>query len=448
MTSFDASNPSMIRSSASRQSRRAFLAQTAAVAGAASLISSLDTPAKAAFVAPKARTRTPLGEGETIRMGIIGTGGMGTAHTGAFMNFNRNGTEKVNIVALCDVCKPRLDNAHKRCTDGQSIEVATYRKHEDLLARDDIHGVLIAAPEHWHAQLAMDALAAGKDVYLEKPMTLHLTDAVRLYETVKANPDLRLQVGTQMIMLPKYHRAREVIAAGGIGVPTMSQTSYCRNSKAGEWTYYNIDPQVVPGPMLDWDRWCGPKGVQPFDPAVYARWRRYSKYSTGIIGDLLVHVMTPLIMALDMGWPTRVVASGGHYVDKAMDNFDNVNLTIQFEKGHTMIVAGSTANEVGLETLIRGHQGNIYLNGRHCVVRPERIFVDDIDERTLEVPDIGNDQDQLRLDWLKTIRTRKTPASPVDLALRCMVIVDLATRSMWEGKAFAFDPSTLTASPA
>jgi len=235
---------------------------------------------------------------------------------------------------------------------------------------------------------------------------------------------------------------------GGIGLPTMSQTSYCRNSKAGEWTYYGIDPKVVPGPMLDWDRWCGPKGIAEFDPAVYARWRRYSKYSTGIIGDLLVHVMTPLIMALDMGWPTRVVASGGHYIDKAMDNFDNVNLTIQFAKGHTMIVAGSTTNEVGLETLIRGHQGNIYLNGRHCVVRPERIFVDDIDERTIEVPDIGNDQDQLRLDWLKTIRTRKTPASPVDLALRCMVIVDLASRSMWEGKAFAFDPSTLTASPA
>lgn len=379
-------------------------------------------------------------------MGVIGTGGMGTAHTGAFMNFNKSGAEQVEIVALCDVCKPRLDNALKRCTEGQSgVEVTPYRHSEDLLARDDIHGVLIACPEHWHAQMAIDALSAGKDVYLEKPMTLNLADAVRLYKTVKANPDLRLQVGTQMIMLPKYHRAREVIAAGGIGKPTMSQTSYCRNSKAGEWTYYGIDPRVVPGPMLDWERWCGPAGVQEFDPAVYARWRRYSKYSTGIIGDLLVHVMTPLMMALDMGWPTRVDAIGGHYVDKAMDNFDTVNLTIQFEREHTMVVAGSTANEVGLETLVRGHQGNIYLNGRNCVVRPERLFVDDIDEQTIEVPDIGNDQDQLRLDWLKTIRTRKAPASPVDLAMRCMVIVDLAARSMWEGHAFAFDPKTMAA---
>ena len=86
---------------------------------------------------------------------------------------------------------------------------------------------------------------------------------------------------------------------------------------------------------------------------VYARWRRYRRYSTGIIGDLLVHRISPLAMALDLGWPTRVVASGGHYVDTAMENHDQVLLTVEFEKGHTMVIAGSTSNETGLEILTK-----------------------------------------------------------------------------------------------
>ena len=124
----------------------------------------------------------------------------------------------------------------------------------------------------------------------------------------------------------------------------------------------------------------GPLGERAWDPHVYARWRRYKDFSTGIIGDLLVHEMTPLFFALDLDWPSRVDAIGGHYIDKAMENHDQVNIEVQFEKGHTMIVAGSTCNEQGLETMIRGHEGNIFLNGAHCEMRPERLFADEIDE--------------------------------------------------------------------
>jgi len=424
--------------------RRAFLATTAAAAGATALLGARPVKAARAPI-PRARARTPLGPDDPIRMGVIGTGGMGTAHCQSIIALAQGGHENVQIVALCDVCKPRLDNARTICQTQQSIDVDVYRKHEQILARDDLHGVLIAVPEHWHAGVAEAALLAGKDVYLEKPMCLNLPDALRLRQVVQSNPELMFQVGTQMIQLPKYKAAADLVAEGAIGKPTMSQTSYCRNSKDGEWLYYTIDPQVVPGPNLDWERWCGPLGLQPWDPAVYARWRRYRKFSTGIIGDLLVHVMTPLVMALDMGWPTRVIASGGHYVDKAMENNDQVNITVQFEGEHTLVVAGSTANEVGLETMIRGHRGNIYLGGRNAVLRPERIFVDDVDERTIEVPDIGNDQDKHRLNWLASIRSRKQPASGVDLGMKIMVIVDLATRSMWGGQAYSFDPASMSA---
>lgn len=430
------------------QSRRSFLARTAAVAGAAALAS----PAKLSFgqivrrPVPKAKPRVELKDGDTIRMAVIGTGGMGTGHCEAFARIAREGREKVEVVAVADVCDSHRERAVRKIGEqGQAAHVDSYRDYREILKRDDIHGVLIASPEHWHAQHAIDALLAGKDVYCEKPMTLRLDEAMRLRQVQFANRDVLLQVGTQMMQLPKWKKARQLLADGAIGKPTMSQTSYCRNSPDGEWNYYGIDANWRPGVNLDWDAWCGPMGRQTWDPLVFARWRRYRKYSTGIIGDLLVHVMTPMMYALDCGWPTRVTASGGHYVDKAMENHDTVNLTIEFEREHTMIVAGSTNNENGLEQLIRGHKANMYMNGRHVEIRPEAKYVDEIDRQTVECEDIGNDQEVHRLSWMHCMRTRELPEADVDLGTKIMVVVDLATRSMWDGHAWRFDPYAMEA---
>lgn len=440
MTTHDPSRPG--------DSRRTFLAQSAALAGVAMLGSSAGANTmRAANIIPsiKARKGNAPKPGDPIRMGIIGTGGMGGGHLHAIIALAQSGQTDTQIVAVCDVCDPKLMGAKRAAEEKQGISVDTYRDYRELLKRDDIHAVLIATPEHWHAQQIIDALAAGKDVYTEKPMTLRLDQALAVRRAVLAHPERVFQCGTQMIMLPKYNKARDVIKSGLIGPAVWSQTSYCRNSTTGEWNYYGIDDSWKPGVNLDWDAWLGYLGPRKWDPKVYARWRRYKDFSTGIIGDLLVHVMTPLIFALDSGWPTRVVATGAHVVDHDMENHDQVNLTVQFEDGHTMVIAGSTANEVGLETMIRGHKANIYLNSRHVEVRPERIFVDDIDSERIECEDIGNDQDQLRLNWLQSIRSRQPAKSNIDLASKVMVAVDLATRSMWEGHAFSFDPDKMRA---
>ncbi|MDZ4673469.1 MAG: Gfo/Idh/MocA family oxidoreductase [Gemmatimonadota bacterium] len=428
-----------------RTTRREFLktaAGAAAVAGSTTLLDGCAVaagPAAAAGVPP-----TPPRVADAVNVAVIGTGGMGSGHMNAYLKFAKDGAEQVRVVGLCDVCQPRLDVAKARTDAQQGGSVDLYSDYRELLKRPDLHGVVIASPEHWHGPMAEDAIRAGKDVYVEKPMTLRLDAALRLKEVADANPNVRVQVGTQYVMYSSYIEASRMIAAGKIGKAVSSQTSYCRNSKDGEWLYYAIDPAWQPGVNLDWDRWCGPLGRADWDPAVYARWRRYRKYSTGIIGDLLVHRITPLIMGANLGWPTRVVASGGHYVDKVMENHDQVNINIEFENEHTMIVAGSTANEVGLETLIRGHKGNIYLGGRTLTVRPERLFAEEFDEETIDGPNEGDTQDMLRRNWLNSIRTREPVASPVELGTKVMVIVDLATRSMWDGAAYLFDPATKT----
>jgi predicted dehydrogenase len=430
------------------RSRRSFLATSAMLAGASALLGAAGTAAASdrrvsATVQP-GKVNPPKAN-EPVRIGVIGVGGMGTGHCHSIIHLAKSGQCNAQIVAVADVNDLNAERARKFCQEQQGIEVTSTRNYKELLARPDIHGILIATTEHWHAQHAIDAIVAGKDVYCEKPMTLRLGPALSVRETVLKHPDRIFQCGTQMIMLPKYQLARKAIGEGKIGPLVWSQTSYCRNSQTGEWNYYGLDSSWKPGVNLDWDTWCGDLGPRQWDPLVYARWRRYKDFSTGIIGDLLVHVMTPLIFATNSGWPVRVMATGNHIVDHAMENHDQVNLTIVWEDGHTMVIAGSTANEVGLETLIRGHKANIYLGGRHCVIRPERIYSDEVDHEQLDCPDIGNDQDKLRLNWIECIRSREPAASNIDLASKVMVAVDLATRSIWDGHAYTFDPKTLRA---
>lgn len=422
-------------------SRRGFLGAAAALTGVAAITSCKTARTAAAGPIPRSKKRAPLAADEPIRMGIIGPGGMGGGHMHAIIDADKAGKEKVKVVALAEVCKPRLDGALKAATEKQGFQVDGYRDYRELLAREDLHAVLIATPEHWHVPMAIEALAAGKDVYVEKPLCIKVDDALHLKKVVDANPDMILQVGTQYMMYQKYREAKKLIAEGAIGKPTLSQTSYCRNSKDGEWLY-GIDPAVQPGEMLDWKAWCGPEGEVPFDTEVYHRWRRYRRWSTGVVGDLLPHMMTPLIWALDVGWPVRVSAGGGHYVFKDMENHDQVFLTAEFEKEHTMVVAGSVCNDSGLEVLVRGHKANLLLGGNNVVLQPQSPFVDEVDAKEVQCTDGGDPQDALRLNFFNSVRTRQPNQSPIELACKAMVIIDLATRSLWGGGKYEFDPRT------
>ena len=445
----------------SSTTRRDFLTSAAAIASAAAIPAACTHDDKEdRRPIPKRAEPAALAQGDPIRMAVIGCGGMGAGsdgildeerrkggvagHLAAFCGFKGAGKENVEVVAVCDVNRSRREFCAQKASEMQGgIEVEPFLYHEELLERGDLHGVLIATPEHWHARMAEDAIAAGKDVYVEKPMTQSLGEALRLRKVVQAN-DRILQVGTQFMMLPKYEAARKLIKEGAIGTPTLIQTSYCRNSKTGEWNYYAIDPALEPGPNLDWDRWLGPLGPRDWDTKVYHRWRRYKDFSTGIIGDLLVHKMTPLVYALDAGWPIRVTAHGSHLIDHEMENFDQVNLAVTFEGGQELIVAGSTCNDQGLEDVIRGNKATLFLAANNCELRPQPIWVDDVDPQTIECAGIA-DQDELRLNWLSCIRSRQPNKSPVEYGAKIMVIVDLAARSMWTGQAWSFDPQSMRA---
>jgi predicted dehydrogenase len=339
--------------------------------------------------------------------------------------------ENIQIVAVCDIYDPRKNRAQT------TTNATLHHDYRKLLENKDIDAVWIATPEHWHAIQAVEAMQAGKDLYLEKPMVRYVDEARKVYETAVRTGRI-VQVGSQGTTDPKWQRAKALIKEGKIGTAVWSQTSYCRNSVRGEWNY-SIDADASPS-NLDWNAFLGPAPKRPFDKDRFFRWRKYWDYSAGITSDLFPHVMHPLFIAMDLGFPTRVSATGGIYVHPDREVPDTIHLLADFPSGHTMLVAGSTANETGLETLIRGHKANMYLGGNGVVIRPERTFAEEVEELRETIPAPEREIPAHQKNFLKCVRTREQPNCPIELAYKVHVAVGLAETAYRESKTMRFDP--------
>ncbi len=406
-------------------SRRRFLTTAGWVAGAAA---AGDWRSRRAFAQGNQRI---IGANDRIRLGFIGVGSMGGGHVAAFNAIAKANEDNLEIIAVCDIFEPRKDKA-KAATGGK-----LYHQYKELLANPDVDAVVIATPEHWHHRQAVDAMAAGKDVYLEKPMARYIEEAAEVREVALRTGRI-LQVGAQRTTETKWHKAKELLPK--IGKLVWSQTSYCRNSKDGEWNT-RMEPAATPQ-NLDWKAFLGPAKDRPFDAERYFRWRKYWDYSSGICGDLLPHMVYPLMVVFGAEFPTRVVAGGGLFVHtKDREVPDTFHLLADFPSGHTMFVAGSTANQYGVDTVIRGHQARMELNSpTEIVIRPEAIYADEIDDERQAVPPTPNDQQMHRKNWLACLRSRKTPNCGPDLGLAGMVTVGLAEISFRENRFATFKP--------
>ncbi len=271
-----------------RRSRRDFL-KAAAGTAAAPILLRAQTPAASQAVAPH----------ERIGLAAIGVGIRGQQDLLSALR-----TPGVELVAAADVYDGRLTLAKERWGN----QLFTTRDYREVLARRDVDAVLIAAPDHWHLQMAVDAMKAGKDVYVEKPMVQDLGDGRLVIDTARQTGRI-LQAGSQHPSSIVYAKARELYRAGAIGELNLVEAWINRNSSMGAWQY-SIPPDASPQ-SIDWDRFLGRAPKRPFDPVRLFRWRNYRDYGTGIPGDLFVHLFTGIHFVLDSLGPTRAIASGG-----------------------------------------------------------------------------------------------------------------------------------------
>ncbi len=397
-------------------SRRDFLKATAATAAVAGL-----------GLAGAPASGRVLGANDKINVGFIGCGGRSRTHMGKVLDLQNKPDGKVQAVAVCDVYTKRLDDAKKR-TGGQG-----YTDYHELLGRDDIDIVFISTPDHWHARQAIDAMKAGKDVYLEKPMTYTWQEAKEVAAVAKETGRI-LQVGAQSASDDRYWQANKLIKDGAIGKLVWTTSSYSRNSTKGEWNY-KIDDDASEA-NLDWKTWLGSAPERPFDKERYFRWRKYWDYSGGIATDLFYHALSHLQIALGPEFPSRVTAGGGIYVQHDREVPDTYSTIIEYPSLHSVVLCSSMANRQAVQEMIRGHEATIYLEDPGVVVRPEKEFADSREEvkvKTEPRPDHWT-------NFFECVRTRNQPHLNAEVGYRIMTAIHLGVTAFRTGKAMSFDP--------
>jgi predicted dehydrogenase len=400
-------------------SRRHFV-QSIAAAGGASLLSARSHAAV-------------LGANDRIRIGIIGAGGMATNHMRALVKMRE--AENLEIVNVCDIYQNRLDKA-VQLTGGTPVK--EYRRVFD---NKDIDYVLIATPEHWHYQMANDALDAGKHVYVEKPMTQNIAQAVKLNAKVKAT-GRKLQVGVQGMSDESYAVAYEHVKAGELGNIVLAQIDYSRNYTGDFWAGadYPIDDDAKPGVNLDWQAWLGPAPKRPWDPERYFRWRRYWDYSGGIASDLFIHRATRLLKALNLSFPEYVVATGGkfEYKDSLAEIPDTFNVLADYPGGPTMQLISSMGNDTGVDHLIRGHHATLQFTRTGFTIKPQKQYEKDMQPITYEKKG-AEDLTLHHRNLQAAIRENQPLHCDSELGLHGVVVCDMAVESFRKRQYLKWD---------
>jgi predicted dehydrogenase len=431
-------NPFASSSEPPFQTRRSFLRQAATVAVAASAAPFLRTPVYGQNQAP-APGRV-IGANDRITVAYIGTGSQGMTHVRHQLEHAQE--NNITQAAVCDLWQKRLDEARTKLNLPESAAVRDYRK---ILERPDIDAVVVSTVDNWHAQVAIDAMEAGKHVYAEKPLARYLSEGFAILDTVRRTKRV-FQLGSQYCADPMFHKAAEWIRSGRIGPLVWAQGSYCRNNpKNSEWTY-PVDPDANPG-NLDWERWLGRAPKIPWTPEHYFSWHKFYAYNSGILGNLLPHKFLPLMLATGgPEFPRRVCCTGTRKVSTDREIPDTTHLLAEFPSGLTFVVAGSTVNEQGLPDLIRGRKGTLYFSSSQNKVelKPERPFTEELEAEQFSDPQAPASVPRLEKNFLDCIRNGGTPFGNIDLAIRAHTVLCLAEMSERLGLMLFFDETTRT----
>jgi predicted dehydrogenase len=236
---------------------------------------------------------------DNVNIALIGAGGMGTQDTITALS-----VPGIKIVAACDLYDGRLKDAREKW----GKDLFTTRSYKEVLNRRDIDAVIVATPDHWHQQISIDAMKAGKHVYCEKPMVHSVVEGPAVIQAQKETGKV-FQVGSQGVSSLGNEKAKELLKSGAIGTLNYAEGFWARHSPVGAWQY-PIPADASPA-TVDWETYISNTTKRPFDPLRFFRWRNYLDYGTGMSGDLFVHLFSSLHFITDSLGPNKVYSSGG-----------------------------------------------------------------------------------------------------------------------------------------
>ncbi len=391
-------------------SRRSFLSTTAALGAGAVAI-----PAFGA-----------AGGMDTINVGLIGTGGRCRHLMKSLAKVPR-----VRLVAVCDVYDVHLNEARKLAPKA----LAT-KHYKAVLARKDVHAVLIGSPDHWHVPMTIDALAAEKDVYVEKPLTHSLAEGKRVL-AAQAKHRRIVQVGTQQRSMPQFIKGRELVRAGRLGRIAKVRLTWNRNSDRVRRFPLGVDPKKV-----DWKAFLGGAPNQPFDEYRFRNWRWFWDFGGGIFTDLMVHFLDVAHWYLDLDHPTKATSIGAHVVSKGVWQTPDTVQTLLSYPGDVQVQFDGTFTNARHGAMIEfmGSDATLYLDRGRYELHPER-GRGKYEEGVLGTGRRGQDfydkpdGELLHLtNWIDCIRSRKAPTAPVEAGVSSAAGAHLANQALRTGR--------------
>lgn len=236
---------------------------------------------------------------DNINLALIGAGIMGVQDVLTALKVS--GTK---LVAVCDLYDGRLQDAKTRWGTG----LFTTRSFKEIINRNDVDAVIIATPDHWHQQISIDALKAGKHVYCEKPMVHSIEEGPAVIKAQEETGKV-FQVGSQGVSSLGNEKAKELLKEGAIGVLNYAEGFWARHSPTGAWQY--PIPADASAANVDWETFISNSTKRPYDPLRFFRWRNYRDYGTGMSGDLFVHLFSSLHFITNSSGPNKIYAAGG-----------------------------------------------------------------------------------------------------------------------------------------
>ncbi len=304
------------------------------------------TTASGVVIGSRLASASVQGANNRVRVAIIGTGGRARG----LMN-QLKPLAGVEIVGLCDVFEPRLLQAAE-IAGPAALKTDEYRR---ILDNKEIDAVLIGTPDHWHKQMTLDAVAAGKDVYVEKPVSHTIEEGAEMVKAIEASKQI-VQTGTQQRSWEHYIQGKEIIESGKLGQITFVQSYWYQHARKGQW------PETMPD-KLDWKKWLGPAKDQPFKPERFYQWRHFWDFGGGQLTDLMTHWIDVVHWYMNVEAPISAYSSGSNYNMKMWEAPDTVSTTLEFPNDFTCAHLGTYVSRVddgGLE--FRGELGTLKID--------------------------------------------------------------------------------------
>ena len=376
------------------------------------------------------------GANDRLQIALIGCGGMGWANLKNCAQY-----DDVEVTGICDVWKERRD----KLVEQHKGTAKPYHDYRELLQQKDVDGVIVATPGHWHALQTIHACEAGKDVYVQKPMTLHLAESLAVKRAAEKHSSVT-QVGTQIHAGSNYRRVVEWVRSGKLG----------KISTARTFVFANQGPEGVGNPPdcdppegLDWDLWLGPASKKPCNPRAIAGAGPHSSfmdYGGGMTPGMAPHIVDLPYWALGLDYPIRTSSSGGRYVVQDAGDAPDVHEVLWQYPHMTMTWMMSLVNSYSFDLrgksalgiYFHGVAGTLYANYSMHEVVPEGARMKDAAKPAESVaPSPGHER-----EWLDSMKSRRQPSCNVAYHNKLNVAIALGTLALKLGRSIHFDPAT------